>query len=216
MSGPEVMTYTSLLTDITSYAERADSKFVDQVPRFVMLAEQKIATEARGLGQVESVQDTMIVGVNGSALTKPAQWRESGSIWIGKGTGFNERKYLKLRSYEYCRAYAPNETLVGEPKFYADWDWRHHLIVPSPDLAYPYEWLYFRRPTPLSSSSTTNWTTQYAPQLILFATLLEAAGWMKNNEKKQAWDADYNRALKQVEFEGKRRMRDRTASVENA
>jgi len=218
MSGPSALTYTNLLTDLDAYCERgsSDAAFQTQKPRFVMLAEQRIAAEAKGLGMLESVQDVMIPGVNGSSLTKPAEWRQHGALFIGTGTGYHARVQLKLRSYSYCRSYAPDETVTDQPVYYADWDWRHYLIVPSPDLAYPYELLYFRRPAPLSDSNTTNWTTQYAPQLLTFACLLEASAWAKNPEMIQQWQTGYDRALKQVEFEGRKRLKDLGVDVEDA
>lgn len=205
----EALTYTSLLTDLTGYAERADDAFASQRPRFIMLAENRIASEARGLGLLESVTDNLVTGQTGSALTKPARWRESASLTIGIGTSYNTRKVLKTRSYEYCRYYWPDPTQTDEPIYYADWDWEHLLIAPSPSAAYPYEFLYYERPTPLDAQNTTNWTTQYAPQLILMACLLEASAWVKNKENIAVWQTQYDRALKQVEFEAKRRLTDR-------
>ena len=51
----ESMTYNSLLADVAMYAERNDRPFIDQVPRFVMLAENRIASQTRGLGLLKIV-----------------------------------------------------------------------------------------------------------------------------------------------------------------
>lgn len=205
------LTYNSLVTDVQGYAERTDDAFVAQIPRFIMLAENRVIAEARGLGLIKSVQDVMVTGVNGSALALPARWRETASISIGTGSGFNSRKALKLRSYEYCRAYWPNPTLTEEPEFYADWEWGWMLIAPSPALAHPYELIFFEKPVPLDSSNQTNWTAANAPQLILNATLLEASAWVKNKDLIATWQVAYDRALKQVDLDSKRRLFDRTA-----
>lgn len=210
------LTYGNLVTDITAYAERGnDAAFTAQIPRFIMLAENRIASEAKGLGFIISVTDNMIVGVNGSALLKPARWRETASISIGVGTGFNTRKTLKLRSYEYCRYYSPDPTVPDEPIYYADWDWAHLLISPSPAFAYPYELIFFERPVPLDDSNSTNWTTKYAPQLLLMACLLEAAAWVKNTDLIKGWQDQYDRAVKQIEFDSKRRLADRSQANPN-
>lgn len=211
----ESLTYNSLIADLTVYAERDDDAFTSQRGRFIMLAENRIAAEARGLGFIQTVTDDLVVGQIGSALAKPARWRETASLSIGKGTGFNTRKTLKLRSYEYLRYYWPDPTQTDEPLYYADWDFAHFLIAPSPSLAYPYELIYYERPVPLDSSNQTNWTTQYAPQLLLYACLLEASAFVKNADMIATWQAGYDRSLKQVEFESARRLMDRSMANPN-
>lgn len=211
-----VMTYNSLIADIQYYAERTDTVFVNtQIPRIVMTAENRIASEARGLGFVETVTSTLVSGQ--SFLAKPARWRETISFNIGIGAGNNERKELLLRSYEYCRSYWPNGTLLAEPKYYADWNYANWLFVPTPDQNYPCEILYHQRPQPLDTTTQTNWTTVYAPQLLLYACLLETQPFLKRDDRMQLFQQEYDRALKQVAFEDKRRATDRSqARVENA
>ena len=62
----EALTYDSLLTDIQVYAERTDQPFVNQIPRFVMLAENRLASEVRGLGTQKYVTGSF----NSSAFPK--------------------------------------------------------------------------------------------------------------------------------------------------
>lgn len=213
------LTYASLLADLSAYAERTDQAFIDQRDRFIMLAENRIASEARGLGLIQSVTGDMVTGVGGSRLAKPARWRESVSLSIGTGTPPNlttaplqYRQALKLRGYEYCRMYWPDSSQTDVPLYYADWNWQNFLVVPSPIVAFPYELLFFERPQPLDNANQTNWTTQFAPQLILFACLLEASAWVKNKSLIDTWEAGFNRALKQVEFESAQRIADRAQS----
>ena len=208
------MNYDSLIADVQSYAEKSDAEFVDQIPRFVMLAETRIASEARGLGLMLPVTNTLSVGT--SVLQKPAQWRETVSFCIGTSTGFNTRVYLRLRPYEYCRAYAPDPTQQSQPKYYADYDYEDWLIAPSPALAHPFEIIYHQRPTPLDDANQTNWTTKYAPQLILYAALLESQYWLKQDARVPVFQKEYDRALAQVAFEQKRRLEDRSMMVQSA
>jgi len=37
----EGMTYDSLVSDVELYAERHDAEFIDQIPRFIMMAENR-------------------------------------------------------------------------------------------------------------------------------------------------------------------------------
>lgn len=210
-----VMTYNSLVAEIQRYAERDDAAFVDdEIPQIVMKAENKIAIEARGLGYVNSITDDLVPG--DQALSKPARWRETVSFQIGTGSGFNTRVFLLNRKFEFLRTYWPNSTLQSQPKYYADWTYQQWLIAPTPALAHPYEILYHERPEPLDAAHQTNWTTEYAPDLLLNCCLVIAQPFLKRDDRIESFQAAYDRALKGVEFEQKRRATDRTMTADNA
>lgn len=208
------LTYTSLVSLTEQYSENSTSDFTDRIPGFIALAENRIAAEARGLGFLLSVTDDLVEGQQ--FLTKPARWRETASIQIGTGATYDIRLVLMNRDLEFIRSYWPNATTTGQPKYYGDWEYQQWLLAPTPDDAYPYEVIYYQRPQPLDAENSTNWTTEYAPQLILYATLLEAQMFLKRDDRIAVFQPQYDRALKQVEFEQKRRMRDRAASTTNA
>lgn len=194
----EAMTYDSLLTDVQTYAERNDQPFVNQIPRFVMLAENRLASEARGLGFQQFVKSDM----NGNTIPKPERWRETVSLSITTADGI---KYMLPRTYEYCRVFG-QDAGTSVPRYYSDYGYEHFLIAPTPDAVYPFELAYYERPTPLSSSNQTNWTTQYAPQLLLYATLLEAQPFLKRPERIQEFQGLYDRALQGIAQESSRRI----------
>lgn len=206
MSTATAMTYTSLIKDIEEYAERHDPPFVNQIPRFVMLAENRIASEIRGLGLLKIIKGAM----NGAVLQKPERWRETVSVNVTIGT---QRKILHQRSYEYCRMYAPNAAITNEPKYYSDYGYEHWLIVPTPPSAYQFEVSYYERPEPLSTNNQTNWTTQYAPQLILYASLLEAQPFLKLDSRVATFQSFYSGAGEAVTNEAKRRAFDRSSGI---
>ena len=213
MSG--VMTYNTLVDDVAKYSERSNSEFMDKIAQFINRAENRIAAEARGLGFIRSITDDLVAKL--SYIKKPGRWRETVSFQIGTGAGFDTRIILKQRSYEFCRAYWPNARETSVPKYYGDWDFKHWVIVPTPDIGYPYEILFHERPEPLSANKQTNWTTEHAPQLLLMATLIEAAVFLKRDDRIKTFEDQYNRALLQVEFERQRRLGgDRTRSVAGA
>jgi hypothetical protein len=96
--------------------------------------------------------------------------------------------------------------MTGVPRYFADYDYEHFFIAPTPDIAYPFELSYYERPTPLSPSMQTNWTTQYAPQLLLYASLLEAMPFLKTGERMAEFQALYDRALQGVMKEDQERV----------
>ncbi len=196
------MTFTSLIEDVKNYAEREDSPFVDQIPRMVMLAENRIATEVRGLGQVKYVRGKFVRG-NG-ILPKPARWRETVSLSLAGLDGTT--RFLRQRGYSFCRSYWPDVALEGLPEYYCDYDYEHWLVVATPDQDYDLEICYFERPLPLGMENQTNWTTQYAPQLILYATLLEAQPFLKRPERIAEFQGLFDRSAAAVNNEAQRRL----------
>lgn len=194
------MTYDSLKSDISQYAERDDAPFITQIPQFIALAENRLAIEVKPLGFVRVVSGT----VNSNTLVKPVRWRRTKSFAV---TASGERKFLFERSYEYCRTYAPDAT-PGVPRYYANYDYEHFYIAPNPDAVYNFELSYYERPTPLSDTVQTSWTTQYAPQLLLYASLLEAQPFLKNSERIAEFQALYDRALQALMKEDQDRALD--------
>ena len=195
----EALTYDSLLTDIQTYAERTDQPFVNQISRFVMLAENRLASEVRGLGSQKYVTGFL----NNSTFAKPERWRETISFNITTTDG---RKFLKLRTYDYCRAFWLDSAQTGEPRYYADYEYEHFLVVPTPAQAYSFELAYYERPEPLSAENQTNWFTQYAPQMLLYAALLEAQPFLKRPERIAEFQSLYDRALQGLAQETSRRI----------
>lgn len=197
------MTYSSLVQSIQDYSERTDSIFVSHIPEFIAMAENRIAQEIHNLGFRRIINGTMVIG--NPDLAKPVRWRETASISIVIPST-NERVYLYKRSFQYLQSYWPNSAAQDLPRFYADSDYDHWLFAPTPDLAYPIQIIYHERPTPLDNTNQANWTTEYAPNLLLSASLLAAQPFLMRPDRQQAWEAMYQTAAAAIIKEGQARM----------
>jgi len=206
MTTAAVMTYDSLVSDISSYLERTDQATLEKIPTFIMLAEQVIAAEIKFLGNLTPMQSNLVMGE--AVINKPARWHKTVSMNVTVG---GIRQPVFLRKYEYLREYWPNPTQTDSPKFYADYDYTHWLIAPTPDDDYAFEVLYYERIQPLDSSNQTNWFTIYAPQALLYGTLLQAMPFLKNDERIQMWQAQYDKIMQVLKAEDIQRMGDRQA-----
>ena len=203
---PEAMTYDSLVSDIVVYAERSDSEFLAQVPRFIMLAENRLASEYKGLGHIRVVNFSLTQG--NSVYDKPARWRETSSFFM---TVDGHRKSIKNRSFEYIQTYWPDPILEDVPEFYADYDYDHFYVGPTPDDTYSASLTYYERPQPLDTTNQTNWTTRYAPQALLYASLLEAQPFLKQSERIAEFQGLYDRAVGILSGEDTRKLFDSSA-----
>jgi len=195
----EGLIYASLLTDVQTYAERNDAPFVTQIPRFVMMAENRLASEIRGLGIQKYVKGTL----SGPIFPKPERWRETISFNL---TVAGSKRFLQPRTYDYCRAFWPDATELEIPRYYADYEYEQYLLVPTPATSYEFELAYYERPEPLTEANQTNWFTQYAPQLLVYATLIEAQPFLKRPERIAEFQALYDRALQGIAQETSRRI----------
>jgi hypothetical protein len=99
------------------------------------------------------------------------------------------------------------------PKFYADYDYTHWLVAPTPAAAYDFEVLYYERVQPLDSSNQTNWFTIYAPQALLYGSLLQAMPFLKNDERMGMWQQQYDLIINTLKAEDVQRIADRQANV---
>ena len=193
------MTYDSLLVDLRRYLERgftqdSDQIVYDQLPRLITLGER-------------AVQTPLQAGV--AVYLKPDRWRDTVSMTVNGSPIF-------ARSYEYCRNYWPDEAETAAPQFYADYDYQHWLITPTPDAADTWEILYYEQPALLGDDFQTNWLTEYAPDLLLYAALLEATPFLKKDERIQTWQAMYDRAAQAISGEDLKRILDRSANRSEA
>lgn len=206
------MTYDSLLTDLRRYLERGFSEESDQIvyeqlPRLITLGERRIARELKIEGFIRAVQTPLQAGV--AVYLKPDRWRDTVSMTVDGSPIF-------ARSYEYCRSYWPDEAETGAPQFYADYDYQHWLITPTPASAQTLEILYYEQPRFLGEDFQTNWITEYAPDLLLYAALLEATPFLKSDERIQTWQGMYDRAAQALNGEDLKRILDRSANRSEA
>jgi hypothetical protein len=208
MTVAAVQTYDSLVADVQSYLERTDTATIEKIPTFIMLAEQVIANDIKFLGNL-TVQESNMVQAQ-ATIDKPARWRKTVSMNV---TVDGQRYPVFLRKYEYLREYAPDPAATGIPKYYADYDYTHWLVAPTPADDYSFEVVYYERVQPLDSSNQTNWFTIYAPQALLYGTLLQAMPFLKNDERIPMWQAQYTQVINSLKTEDVQRIADRQASA---
>ena len=211
MTVAAVMTYDSLVDDISTYLERTDQATLDKIPTFIMLAEQVIAAEIKFLGNLTVMTSNMVQ--NQAVIDKPARWHKTVSMNV---TVAGQRRPVLLRKYEYLREYWPDPTDADVPEFYCDYDYTHWLVAPTPDDDYAFEVLYYERIQPLDSSNQTNWFTIYAPQALLYGSLLQAMPFLKNDERIPMWQSQYQNIMNVLKAEDISRIGDRQTVVRDS
>lgn len=206
------MSFNSLQEDLRRYLERGftaetDPIVYEQLPRLINLAERRIARELKIQGFIQAVNTTLVAGV--SVYQKPDRWRDTISMRANGVTLFT-------RAYEYIRSYWPDEAQTGTPAYYADYDYSHWLVAPTPAANAELEVLYYEMPRLLDDENQTNWLTEYAPNLLLYGALLEATPFLKNDERIAVWQSNYDRAAQVLNGEDMQKIMDRSAARNTA
>lgn len=201
-----VLTYDSLTTAVEHYLERINAALVSDIPLFIMLGERRVARDLKILGLKVFVSGTLLI--DNPVLVKPTRWLNTSSFNIGIGTGNHQKKNILQRSYEYAIIYWPDATLVAQPKYISDRLYDDFWITPTPDQAYPYEFAYYQTPQLIDETVSTNFLTTNAPDILIYATLLETAVYLKDDERVAVWLQYYNVAKAALTEEDMRRIYD--------
>lgn len=212
---PAGMTFDTLKEEVGRYLERGitdetDQPFAVQLPYLVNTAERRIARDLKIQGLQNTVVSNFVAGT--SVYAKPDRWRETISMNFGSGTGNATRNLIFPRAYEYLRAYWPDDSVQGTPKFYAEYDAQHWLVLPTPSTTNPFEVLYYQLPELLSDDTQTNWLTEYAPELLLYATLYESALYLRKDDDAARWLGVYNASRGAITTEDMQKIIDRTST----
>ncbi len=204
---PTAMTYSSLVASLEAYLQRQDALVISNIPTFILLAQIRIPREMKLLGFRSEVTGTFDGTAQSTGIMqKPSDWRKSIAFYVGTGTNNTVHTQVLERDYDYVRTIYPDASVQGTPRFYADADYEHWLVQPSPSTAFPYKIAYYGQLTYLDNTTQTNWLTVNAPDLLLYASLLEAIPFLKVDERIPVWQGLYTNAkmaLQAQEMEGR-------------
>lgn len=213
---PVALTFNSLITSLQAYLERGsgttDPTVFGQFPLLINNAERAIARRVKIQGMNLPIISTLVAGT--AVYAKPNGWRRTISMNYGTGTLQNSHTPIFARSFDYCRSYWPDATQTSPPLYYADLNYANWLVVPTPDVTYPWEILYYGLPQLLDNTNQTNFWTDFAPETLLYRALLECEPFLKNDERVATWRQFYEEAVTNLDKEDVMRSVDR-ASVRN-
>ena len=183
--------YSNLVTDIRNYTE-VDSNVLTAalINRFIEDAEFKILREIpidaykkQSTGNLVTGQNTINVPAK-TLFVKGVQVYDSTSASTGANT------YLEKKDETYLQEYVPSTESAkrGKPKYYAmfggasgttDTTSRRLFLAPAPDTTYVFKIHYEAIPNSLVTDTSGTYISQYFPNGLLYACLVEAYGFLK-------------------------------------
>lgn len=212
------MTFNSLQEDLRAYLERGsvdDQTVFAQLPKLINQAERRISRAIKILGFQRPLTNSFTAG--SPLIPKPDRWRETISFNYGNynvNTGqYTKRTPIYCRGYEFIRSFWPDDSVVGKPKYFADYDYNTWLVAPTPDQAYPFEVMMWEMPALLDENNQQNWIAIYAPEVLLYSALLECAPFLKNDDRIPTWTTLFSDGMKALSNEDVQDMVNRAAQT---
>ena len=168
-------TFTTLKTAIQDYTDNTETTFVNQLPRFILNAEERILKECQLDDFRKNVSGTVAQSVK--FLTKPTDFLAPFSLSV---VNSSNNEFLRYKHVTFIQDYTPDPTTTGVPKYYGDWDENSFIMAPTPDGNYTAELHYFYRPQSITASGDgTSWLGTNAELCLLYGSLMEAYTFMK-------------------------------------
>jgi hypothetical protein len=181
--------YANLVTDIRNYTE-VDSNVLTAaiINRIIEDAEFKILREVpidaykkQSIGNLVTGQTTINVPAK-TLFVKGVQVYTSTSAATGANT------WLEKKDESYLQEYIPAETSTGTPKYYAmfggatgttDTTSGRLFLAPAPSSTFVFKIHYEAIPNSLVTDTDGTYISQYFPNGLLYACLVEAYGYLK-------------------------------------
>ena len=191
-------TYATLTTAIRDYTEVGDGVFTQAIiDDFIMSAEHRINIDCP-MDSDRLVKEGTLVA-NDNTINSPAGAEFIRGVEVFNTTNTTEEgQWLEKKDQTYLSEFVGRltgpegdltaQSVTGLPKYYAMFGGATALtdttsgglyLAPTPDANYKFRMYYNKRPAGLSGANTTTYISNYMPQIILYATLVEAYGFLK-------------------------------------
>lgn len=180
-----ITNYTDLKATVASYLARSD--LTNQIPDFIRLAEVRLRRDLRIRQMLKSATTTTTGGDATVAL--PGDFLQLRDLFVDTNP---------IRDLQYVTPSVLSRngrvTESGLPVFYTIMG-SEFKFAPTPDTDYTLEILYYSAPDYLTDSNPSNVFLANCPDLVLYASLVEAEPYLMNDARIQLWAGMYDRGL---------------------
>ena len=172
------MTYGELKQAIQDYTENDETSFVNNLPLFIRLAEERILKSVQ-LSLFQKNQSGSMTNGN-QYLAAPSDFLAPFSLSIDVN---GDKEFLLFKDLDFVQTYTPDATTTGQPKYYAQFDVDNFILGPTPNANFTVDIHYLYRPASLTAGadSGTSWLTTNAEIALLYGSLVEAYTYMKGD-----------------------------------
>ena len=178
-------TYAELQTTIAGYLARSD--LTTQIPDFIRLAEVRLRRDLRIRQMLTSTTITCTSGT--ATVSIPSDFLQVSDFVVNVNP-------VQPLTYQSPSLFSRNSrtTDVGKPLNYTVLASTFKL-APVPDTGYTLTLTYSAAPAFLSDTNTSNTFLTVCPDLLLYASLLEAEPYLMNDARINTWGTMFDRAM---------------------
>ena len=172
------MTYGELKTAVQDFVQSTETSFVNNLPLFIRLAEERIMKNVRlNLFQKNASGSTT---AGNKYVASPTDFLAPISLSLTIG---GKQTFLLLKNADFVQEYI-RDSDSGEPVYFGQYDVDNLILAPIPDSAYALEMHYLYRPNSLTvgGDSGTTWLSENAEVALLYGTLVEAYTYLKGDQ----------------------------------
>jgi len=195
--------YTYLVNDIINASENDGTEFVNYIPNMVNRAEERLTRDLDDYGLVTYTSVAVSSGNNLVTLPSGTRILKNLNITVS-GTRIN----LLQRTDEYVRDYWPVSASTGTPQYYARRDNTTLLLAPTPVSTVDGEVVHISRPTTLTSTTNTNYFTDFCYDALFNASMVEAMVFQKDYQTASLFEQRYKEAVSTLQNQARRTRRD--------
>lgn len=185
-----ISTYDELVTAVGSWIKRSD--LTTSIPDFIRMGELRIYRDLR----VRAMETTLNSAIASGVVAVPSGYVAMKHAYID-GTPVQK---LQRKDAEWVYQNYPVRSASGQPKFFAR-EADNFIFGPYPDDGYTVKGIYYKRLTALGTSNQTNWFTENAPDLLLWAALVEAEPFVMNDARTALWAGKYETTKERIQRE---------------
>jgi hypothetical protein len=183
-------TYTTLVAALKDQLENDDTEFDAFAPTVVAQGEQHLCDDL-DLHLFDG-EDTGSFVIGTGLIARPADAVDLQTVWLTDALG--AQQLIEERTLEFCRAYWPNFTSQGTPKYWAPASDDEIRVVPTPSATLAWRIVSTKRPTGLSPTQATSWFGTHAGDALFYACLLKADQFHMAAENLTVWQESYELA----------------------
>lgn len=180
-------TYTELVAKLQNWLEDDDAEFTGSIDDVISLGELRLLRDLDIT--IFDATDTAATVGSVANVTKPSGATDTfvwDSVYYDNA---GVRTWLKLRSYDFVIDH--QGTTEGPPVYYAELAETTWIVSPIPDAVYSLQCRGTSRPDGLSTGTPNTWLGDNASDLLFMSCLAEAEGFLKSDDRKPMWEADY-------------------------
>jgi hypothetical protein len=181
-----ISTYSQLKTAVADWLNRDD--MVSVIPSFISLAEAGIERVLR----TRSMVNVSEISIDDEYVDLPADFLEARSLKLLGQFNSKRVEFVTLDTLDNL------DEGVGQTQYFSVAG-NKLKFWPQGSTAYDAEFTYYTVLPKLSDTNTSNWLLTSSPDVYLYGTLMQAAPYLKDDERLAVWSQLYVSAIQQLQ-----------------